>query len=83
MGAPTAFQVPLSTGLELRRYSYKCLRTRNSERKVAGSSHVTGGRNGRMSLSHVVTDSQKTRQGGLNHFTTVGGQGWAGSDKLQ
>lgn len=36
-----------------------------------------------MSLSHVGTDSQKTRQGGLNHFTTVDGQGWAGSDKPQ
>lgn len=50
---------------------------------MAGSSHVTRGRNGTMSLSHVGTDSQKTRQGGLNHFTTVGGQGCAGSDKPQ
>lgn len=38
----SSFQCPLSTGLALRRYGYKCLWTWISEREVTGSSQVTG-----------------------------------------
>lgn len=41
---------------------------------MVGSSMLQEEEKVQLSLSHMGADSQKTHQGGLSHFTAVGGQ---------